>query len=267
MRSEPRLTVGQAAALGLLHGPAELLPVSSSAHVGLVPFLLGWRYGELPPEVRKGFEVALHAGTLVGLARVVPPPPLRVALPALLPAAVVGRLLERPIERRLGGVRATAVGLVAGAAAMVAADRSASGRRRATEATARDGWALGVAQAVALMPGLSRTGMTLAVARLRGFSRAEAATLSRQVGLPVITGATALKAVRLAQSGLERELRAPFAAGAVAALAGTLAAAPLRRVTSVWPAAVERVALAGAALIRLGGMRRGRRAGGRPSLR
>jgi len=261
-RSEP-LTVGQAVALGLLHGPADLLPVSSSAHTTLVPFVVGWRYGELAPELRKGFEVALHAGTLAGLLGLVDRPPLGVAVAATLPAALVGLTLEGPIERRLGGVRATAAGLVVGAALLVTADARARGTRRADEATAADGLALGVAQAVALVPGLSRTGMTVAAARRRGFTREAAFELSRRAGLPVMAGATLLKAARLVGGGLPAELRAPFAAGTAAAFAATLAAAPLRRVTAVGPIAVERVALATAALARL----RDRRSGAPPVLR
>lgn len=251
MRRRPPLTVAQATALGLLHGPAELLPVSSSAHTGLVPFLLGWRYGELAPDLRKSFEVALHAGTLGGLAVLVRRPPLRLAIPATLPAAAAGLTLEGPIERRLGGVRFTAAGLVAGSALLVAADRAADGTRTADEVTAADGVVLGLAQALALVPGLSRTGMTVAAARRRGFTRAAAFELARQAGLPVMAGATLLKGTRLVQRGLPAELRAPFAAGTVAALGATLAAAPLRRVTAIAPIAAERVALAAAALARL----------------
>src|SRR5437763_13922709 len=62
------LSVTRAAALGLLHGPAELLPLSSSAHVTLVPWLLGWDLDRLEPDLRKSFEVALHAGTAAALA-------------------------------------------------------------------------------------------------------------------------------------------------------------------------------------------------------
>ena len=61
------LPLRHAVALGLLHGPAELLPVSSSAHITLVPWLLGWPYAELDPELRKAFEVVLHAGTAAAL--------------------------------------------------------------------------------------------------------------------------------------------------------------------------------------------------------
>ena len=62
-----KLRVGQALALGALHGPAELLPISSSGHVALVPWLLRWDYDQLDDELRKSFEVALHAGTAAAL--------------------------------------------------------------------------------------------------------------------------------------------------------------------------------------------------------
>ncbi|HET6508899.1 MAG TPA: undecaprenyl-diphosphate phosphatase [Baekduia sp.] len=242
------LSLVQAVALGALHGPAELLPVSSSAHVALVPRLLGWR--TLPPELEKAFEVMLHAGTLGGLALIVPWPSPRFALATTLPGAVVGLTLERPIERRLGGTRATAAGLVAGSLAMLVADRRDRGSRPAESATTRDALALGVAQACALWPGVSRLGLTLAAARTRGFSRDASFALARTAGLPVVAGATLLKGVRLAQSPPPPALRAPFAAGVAAAFASTLAAAPLRRVTALAPWAAERIVLAGLAVRR-----------------
>src|ERR1700727_1203566 len=61
------LTTSRALALGALHGPAELMPISSSAHVTLVPYLLGWDYARADPDLRKAFEVALHAGTAAAL--------------------------------------------------------------------------------------------------------------------------------------------------------------------------------------------------------
>ncbi len=66
--SRARLSVAQAVALGALHGPAELLPISSSGHIALVPWLLEWDYDQLDNELRKSFEVALHAGTALALA-------------------------------------------------------------------------------------------------------------------------------------------------------------------------------------------------------
>ena len=247
----PSLSLAQAVALGALHGPAELIPVSSSAHVALIPQLLGWPSARLPGDVRKSFEVFLHAGTLAGLVALVPRPAAVFAVVATAPAAVVGFTLEGPIERRLGGVRATAAGLIAGSALLLIADARGATSRAADDATLADAVALGLAQALALWPGLSRLGVTVAAARLRGFDRDAAFLLGRQAGLPVIAGATGLKLWRLMQRGLERDLRAPFAAGAAAALAATLAAAPLRAATSVLPPAAERVALAAVALARL----------------
>jgi undecaprenyl-diphosphatase len=253
MPPEPgRLPLAHAVALGALHGPAELVPVSSSAHVALIPQLLGWPSAGLPDDVEKAFEVALHAGTLGGLLLLVPRPGVAFAVVATAPAAVVGFTLEGPIERRLGGVRATAAGLLAGSAVMLAADRLAGpGRRGAHEATLADAAALGLAQACALWPGISRLGLTVAAARLRGFDREASFDLGRRAGLPVIAGATGLKAWRLLRTPPPPDVRAAFAAGMAAALASTLAAAPLRRTTSIAAPAAERVALAAAALRRL----------------
>jgi undecaprenyl-diphosphatase len=247
----PRLRLTQAVALGALHGPAELVPISSSAHVALLPALLDWPYARLPGDLRKSFEVALHTGTLLGLLALVELPSVAFAVVATAPAAVIGFVLEDPIERRLGGVRCTALGLLAGSALLLAADAVGAQDRTADDARLDDALALGLTQALALWPGLSRLGVTVAAARLRGFDRASAFLLGRQAGLPIIAGATGLKVWRLARRGLPRDLRVPFAAGALAALGGTLAAAPLRRTTAVWPAAAERAGLAAVALARL----------------
>ncbi|WCB91409.1 Undecaprenyl-diphosphatase [Baekduia alba] len=246
-----KLTLGQAALLGALHGPAELLPVSSSGHTALVPQLAGWAYADLPGDLRKTFEIALHAGTLPALVVLVPTPRPALLVVSTIPPALAGLLFEDLVEERLGTTRGIALGLLLGSAAMLLAD--AIGDRSRTDAgaaTAADALVVGLAQACALVPGASRLGLSVAAARLRGFDRPAAFALARGAGLPVIAGATALKTVRLARRGLPRELRAPFAVGAVAALASTFAAAPLRAATSVVPAAAERALLAGAALVR-----------------
>ncbi len=246
--SETGLSLGQALALGALHGPTELLPVSSSAHTSLVPWLAGWPYARLDGATKKSFEVALHAGTAVALPFVTRPR-LRPAFLACAtaPPALAGVLAEQVVESRLGGPRTTAIGLLVGAAAMTAADLMCGEGREAADAGAADGLALGVAQAAALWPGLSRTGMTLAAARARGFGRDSAWTLSREAALPVLVGAAAWKARRIGGG----ELRGAFAAGGVAALASTLAAAPLTRIRAIVPFAAERVLLAGLVLRRL----------------
>jgi undecaprenyl-diphosphatase len=255
----------RALALGLVQGPAELLPVSSSAHLVLVPWLAGWDWEQVEPEVRKSFEVALHAGAaaalVVGQRRLIGEElrqfdgkrALLLAL-SFLPAAIVGYTLERPIERRLGGPRTTAYGLLAGAAAMLVADRRPQQRGRG-EATAADGLALGVAQAAALAPGVSRNGVTLAAARWRRFSRDQANLLSRTIALPIIVGATALKGTRLARRGASPQLRRSLALGVGASFASTLASQRLiglvERDRALWPYAAYRAGLAALVLLKL----------------
>jgi undecaprenyl-diphosphatase len=260
------LSPGRAATLGAIQGPTELLPVSSSAHISLVPWLAGWGWHELDPEMRKSFEVALHAGTaaalLIGLRREIAAElrqfdARRASVVALsfVPPAIAGLTLERHIEGRLGTPGVTAAGLVAGAVAMVAADRSPQ-RRGHGDATPADGLALGLAQAAALMPGVSRNGATLTAARARGFTRDQANLLSRTVALPVIVGATLLKGVRLRRRGVAPGTRRTLALGAAAAFGSTLVSQRLIRVVerdrALWPYAAYRVGLAAAVVRGLG---------------
>ncbi|HEY5193543.1 MAG TPA: undecaprenyl-diphosphate phosphatase [Solirubrobacteraceae bacterium] len=291
------LPLRHAFVLGLLHGPTELLPISSSGHTTLVPWLAGWPYGELSPELHKSFEVALHAGTATAL--LLRPPwgndaggtgasdataskartgsgrragaTLSFLAAALMPPALAGYTLGGQVERRLGTPTTIAAGLLAGSIAMSAAEMHSrktcperagaggaytpdtpqthpAGTRRAASAGARDGLALGLAQALALIPGMSRSGATIAAARARGFSRMDADLLSWKVGLPVIAGATALKGTRLALAwrgtrgtGIPNEAALPLAVGAAGAFLSTLASSKVlnrRRRTQLLPACV-----------------------------
>lgn len=227
---------GRAFALGLLHGPAELLPVSSSAHAGL--FLQ-----DLEPEQRKEVEVALHAGTLLALG------PPRIApwlVLSTLPPALAGLAFERPIERRLGTRRGIAAGLVAGGIAMVVADAAAQRRGGGSRApSATDAVLLGIAQAAALVPGVSRHGAALTALRARGFAREDAHAVSREASKPVLAGAAALKGWRVVRRGkVDGALIAAVTGSALStriaarALEGRGLRAPL------WPYAAYRVALA-----------------------
>jgi undecaprenyl-diphosphatase len=260
----------RAIALGLIQGPAELLPVSSSAHLVLVPWLARWDWDGLDPELRKSFEVALHAGAaaalLVGQRRVIADE-LRsfdarraaVLLLSFAPPALVGYTMERSIERRLGGPRTTAIGLLAGGAAMVLADRRPQRRGRG-EATTLDGLALGIAQAAALAPGVSRNGATLAAARWRHFTREQANLLSRTVALPIIVGAAVLKGARLRRRGTDPSLRKAMGLGVAASFASALASQRLirqvERDRALWPYAAYRAGLAAIVLARLRRVRR-----------
>ena len=261
----PELTLGRALGLGALQGPTELLPVSSSAHLALIPWLCGWRTGDIDPEAQKSFEVALHAGTAAALviaqrdliaAELAGFSPRRAGLVALsfVPPAIVGYGLERQIERRLGGPGSTAAGLALGAIAMLIADRRPQ-ERGPGDARAVDGLALGVAQAAALVPGVSRNGATLSAARWRRFDRQHANLLSRTVALPVIVGATALKGIRLRRRGVSPDLRRALAVGVAASFASTLASQTLIRLVerdrALWPYAAYRLALATVVVVRM----------------
>jgi undecaprenyl-diphosphatase len=256
-RAALRIPDGRAALLGLVQGPTELLPVSSSAHISLVPYLAGWEWQGLDAEARKSFEVALHGGTALALLiclrreiaeefREFDTRRARVVALSFGPPAVAGLAFERRIEA-LGTPGATAAGLALGAIAMVAADRTPRTRGKG-DATALDGLLLGVAQACALIPGVSRNGATLTAARARHFGREQANLLSRTVALPVILGAVGLKGTRLAKRGITPGTGRALAIGGGAAFASTLASQRLIRLVerdrALWPYAAYRLALA-----------------------
>jgi undecaprenyl-diphosphatase len=267
-RDSNPLALRHAVSLGLAQGPTELLPVSSSGHTALIPWLAGWPYCELDPDTRKSFEVLLHAGSaaalLIGARRELSADLCHIdarraqtIILSLLPPVLVGYALEGRIQRRLSDPPAIAAGLLAGAVAMALADaRPARGTRRLKDARPRDGLALGLAQAVALVPGVSRYGATLAAARALGFGRREAQALSWQAALPVIIGAGALKGLRLARAGTPRGHTRVLVAGGMTAFLSTLASARLlagtaRETHSLLPYSLYRSLLAALVIHRL----------------
>jgi undecaprenyl-diphosphatase len=238
-----------AALVGLIHGPAELVPVSSSAHVALL----------LRSEDRV-VETSMHLGTAAALVwrhwDDVRPRSFGVHLIAGAIPSVVGIALR---ERR-GSLPA---GLLAGALALAWADSARTVRtfppysgvcpngsrnplrgpaRRRSSPTPLDAVFLGLAQACALIPGVSRNGATVAVARARGFEREEAQRLSREIGLPVTLGAAAYTLARERPKNLK-----PLIVGAAASFLATLTCLPLLpRVdrAPLWPFALYRTLLA-----------------------
>ena len=236
--------------------------MSSSGHLVLVPSLFGWSYVELEAELRKSFEVALHFGTagalLIALRREVREvvsslDRARLARHALefVPPGLAAFLFERPIERRLGSASSVAAAQVAGGVLLALADWRPAERPHA-EAGYGDSLAIGVAQACALAPGVSRNGATLTAARLLRFERPAANRLSRHAALPIIVAAAGLKGYRLWRRGLPRSLAAPFALGAAASFGSTLASSRLVPLVdgarSYVPFAAYRVALGSLAL-------------------
>lgn len=223
-----------------------------------MPRLLGWPAAELPPEVRKSLEVALHAGSAAALVVVIAcqqPRPRRedlvLAGASAAPGALAALVLERPIERRLGTERTVALAQLGGGAALLGADRVAASRLWPTVGD----WAVaGLAQAAALVPGVSRGGAVLIAARLRGLGRPAALRLSTRTGVPIAVGAAGLKTLRALRGELPPRLALPMAAGAAAAFATTLAAAPLaarlERARSLAPLGAYRMALGALLLTR-----------------
>jgi undecaprenyl-diphosphatase len=289
-RADGSLTVGQALALGAAQGPTELLPISSSAHTTLIAELAGWPYRQLDARSRKSFELALHGGA--GLALLIAVPARRglfagasgrrrllaIGL-ALAPPAIAGATLRTRIERHLGGRRAVAASLLAGALAMALADARADDGRHCAEAGAVDGVVLGLAQALALVPGVSRSGAALTAARARGFGRSGAQSLSLSLAVPLLIGAGVADgaglagargaphrgaragrgadgAVRAAGGGVRAAGGGVRAAGGAAAFLSTLLSARLllraggRRGQRLLPYAAYRALLAGVLLTR-----------------
>ena len=247
--------IADALLLGLLHGPAELLPISSSGHTTLVPWFLGLPYANLDSEARKVIEVALHAGTAAALlAR---PPSSPVAGPGfarkgllsfltLAPTAAIGFVVRRFVRGNLGTPATVASGLAVGGVALLVAD-NASGDRQSESQSSEEALLLGVAQSAALWPGVSRSTAMLVTARLMGFAPAHAAKIARDGLVPAAIAATALESAELRSSENWGQAIGPLAAAAGASFLSTLAARPLvgllERGGRLWPFAIWRLVL------------------------
>lgn len=238
------MSILQAIVLGLVQGATEFAPVSSSGHLILVPWMFGWgAIGDA--DLQKSFDVALHMGTLLGAliyfrhdvaryasawfrsiaARQMSTPDERIAwalVVGTIPGAIAGALFENVIQEKLGAPLLIALMLVAFALLLVIVDRRARSDRPFDSIGPREGLLLGTAQALALQPGVSRSGVTITAARAMGLDRESAARFSFLLSLPIIAGAGVYKAVDLAQTGLQGHA-AEFVAGMVAsAISGFL---------------------------------------------
>lgn len=169
---------------------AEVVPVSSSAQLHLLPWLLRWP----PVDDRTTFAAGLHLGSAVGLTAALRPGPdeLVEALRVSVPAAAAGFLLQDVVERRLARPAPTAALLALAGLGLLVADR----RPAARPVTRADRTAAGWAQVLALAPGVSRAGATLTALRLRGTERSAALRTSLVMSLPLTLGAAGLTAAR-----------------------------------------------------------------------
>ncbi|MEK7764740.1 MAG: undecaprenyl-diphosphate phosphatase [bacterium] len=246
--------------LGAVQGVTEFLPVSSTAHLIVVPAMTGWSD---PLLNSLAFDVALHIGTLAALLAAFGSEwtPLLAALRrpnttegrfawgiglATLPALAAGKLFEHAVEGALRGPVSVACWLGLGGAALLWADKRRRGTRPAKTLTLREAALIGGAQALALLPGISRSGATITAGLLLGLSRREAARYSFLLSAPVIAAACAWKLRHF--PALAPAERLPLLAGIVAAgVLGAIAIRLLLRLiarASYAPFAVYRFALA-----------------------
>ena len=234
----------------MVQGVAEVAPVSSSAHLTLLPWLLGWP----PPPDRTGFAAGLHAGSCAGIAWVLHPWHLDRRTTLLLagttvPAAVAGLALADAVEARLGTPGPTAALLAGAGIVLWAADR----RPESHDVRVGDAALAAVAQVIALAPGVSRSGATLTALRACGVDREQALRFSLLMSLPVTAGAAALSLLRVRRPVPGVAVGAPVA-GVSGALAARLA---LRRADTLMSgAALYRLGLAAVVAVRLSRMRR-----------
>jgi len=241
------MTIIQAIILGIVQGLTEFLPISSSGHLILVPWLFNWHFLLDNPDLNKTFDVALHLGTFVAVLvyfwrevgkliaawvrsigrRSLADPMAKLAwllLVSTIPAAIVGVALESFIEDRLGKPWIIAVAMIVFAGFMYLVDHIAKLDRELDSLTWFDAVLIGCAQALALCPGVSRSGITMMTGMLLRLDRESAARYSFLLSIPVIGGAAAYKALEVAKNGLPSGTATPFLVGMIsAALSGLVA--------------------------------------------
>jgi undecaprenyl-diphosphatase len=237
----------QALVLGLVQGATELLPISSSGHLILVPWLFEWEYLETHDEFNQTFDVALHVGTLVAVVayfwrdvgrliaawiasvrrRRVETADERIAwfvAIATVPAAAIGALGEDLIAEHLGEPWQIAIFLAVFGVLLWIADRTPP-RREMSDLGPGTAIAVGFAQSLALMPGVSRSGITITAARFLGLDRDSAARISFLLLIPIVFGASLWKGVTDVLLGdLPPGSTGPFVVGMIAAAASGLLA-------------------------------------------
>jgi undecaprenyl-diphosphatase len=219
------VSILQAIVLGLTQGVTEFAPISSSGHLILVPWLFDWSILD-DPNLNKTFDVALHVGTLVGAlayfrrevwrylvalvqsvrARSITTTDQRLAWALVIgtiPGAVAGAVFEDLIQEHLGQPWLIAVMLALFGVVLYLVDLRAPQDRSVDDLTVRRGGVLGLAQALALQPGVSRSGVTMTAGRLMGLDRESAARFSFLLAMPIIAGAGLYKGLDLVQTGFQ----------------------------------------------------------------
>jgi len=240
------LTNWQALALGLVQGSTELLPISSSGHLALAPWLFEWEYLTENRAFAHTFDVVLHLGTLVAVVgyfwREVVTLPVAwfrsvarrrvetteeklawLVVLATIPAIVVGAVAGSVIAEDAGQPWQIALSFAVFGVVLFLADRRPA-RHGMADITGRSALAIGISQALALLPGVSRSGITITTARFLGLDRDAAARFSFLLAIPVTLGAIVYKLVAdVAVGELSDGLWAPLAVGLIASTVSGLA--------------------------------------------
>jgi undecaprenyl-diphosphatase len=263
-------TLVQALVMGIIQGLTEFLPISSSGHLIVVPFLFGWR----DPFIESlAFSVMLHLATLLALLvyfradwlRLVPAglaalrdrsirddPDRRLAwllVVTTIPAIIAGLVLNDPIETAFRSAGLVAVTLTVGAAILWLSDRIGSSEKRVGDVSFPVALVIGAAQALALVPGISRSGISISAGRLAGLDRESAARFAFLMATPITAGAGAWETLKIVRGAAGVDVAiGPLVVGMVAALLAGLAAISLTlrylRTHPLTLFAVYRVALA-----------------------
>ena len=269
------MSVLHAIILGIVQGLSEFLPISSSGHLILVPELFGWNELTRDPSLNKTFDVALHMGTLIAAVwyfrrdvwryllaalqtvkqRSVRTTDERIAWLLLLsavPGAIVGALFGSTIEEKLGDPILVGAMLIIFGFVLLFVDRL-GGVRPSDDFRRRDALLMGIAQAIALQPGVSRSGVTMTMGRWLRFDRAAAARISFLMAIPITAGAGVYKGLEVARDGIPSDFVAPFVWGMIAAgISGFLAIAWLLRylrTNSFMPFVIYRWIVGGAVIV------------------
>ena len=239
--SDPKkLTDWQALVLGVTQGLTEFLPISSSGHLILVPWLFNWHYLENHADFNKTFDVSLHLGTLIAVLayfrldaialagawfrsigkRAIETGEERLAwfvVVATIPAAIVGAAGESFVEDKLGQPWQIAILLAVFAVVLWHADRTPA-TREMEEFDLRTAVGVGIAQALSLAPGVSRSGITISAGRYLGLSRDDAARFSFFLYAPVVAGAVVFKGVKDLHGGFPPGTTGPFLVGTLTSM-------------------------------------------------
>jgi undecaprenyl-diphosphatase len=239
--SDPKkLTDWQALVLGVTQGLTEFLPISSSGHLILVPWLFNWHYLENHADFNKTFDVSLHLGTLIAVLayfrldaialagawfrsigkRAIETGEERLAwfvVVATIPAAIVGAVGESFVEEKLGQPYQIAIFLAVFAIVLWWADKTPA-TRKMEEFDLKTAVGVGIAQALALAPGVSRSGITISAGRYLGLSRDDAARFSFFLYAPVVAGAVVFKGVKDLHGGFPPGTTGPFLVGTLTSM-------------------------------------------------